>query len=66
MALGDSEDASIGRLSALFTYEWFIKSMNITYASWEKNQNFFDYLIHGVGIRFSNFRLRHFGKVEAI
>ena len=33
---------------------------------WEKNRNFFDFLSHGVEIRFSNFRLRHFEKVEAI
>ena len=33
---------------------------------WEKNRNFFDFLRHGEEIRFSNFRLSHFGKLEAI
>ena len=33
---------------------------------WEKNRNFFDFLSHGVEIRFSNFRLGHFVQVEAI
>ena len=32
---------------------------------WEKNRNFFDFLSHGVEIWFSNFRLRHFEKVES-
>ena len=32
----------------------------------EKNRNFFDFLSHGVEIRFSNFRSRHFGEVSAI
>ena len=34
--------------------------------NWEKNRNFFDFLRHGEEIWFSNFRLRHFGKVAAI
>ena len=34
--------------------------------NWEKNRNFFDFWRHGDEIRFSNYRLRHFGKVEAI
>ena len=33
---------------------------------WEKNRNFFDFLSHGVEIRFSNFRLGQFAKVLAI
>ena len=32
----------------------------------KKNRNFFDFLSHGVEIRFSNFHLGHFGKVEAV
>ena len=32
---------------------------------WEKNRNFFDFLSHGEEIRFSNFCLRKFDKVEA-
>ena len=32
---------------------------------WEKNRNFFDFFSYGVEIRFSNFRLGKFAKVEA-
>ena len=32
----------------------------------KKNQNFFDFLSHGVEIRFSNFCMRHFAGVSAI
>ena len=39
-----------------------IRSTDVNH--WEKNRNWFDFLIHGEEIQFSNFRLRHLGKFE--
>ena len=43
-----------------------ISGTTIKLTDWEKNRNFFDFLSHGVEIRFPNFHLRNFGEVSAI
>ena len=36
-----------------------------THTYWEKNRNFFDFLSHGVEIKFSNFGFSQFVEVES-